>query len=287
MNNEETGFVAIDGQQIYYRVVGEGPPLVFVHGWTLNLSYWDAQVAHFAPRYRTYCYDWRGMGKSTGATPPFSMAQLGDELAGFIQAFHLERPVVCGHSEGGAIAAQYAATHPDAIAALVLADTDLNNAAERIVGVLGLLMTELFAFLEVRHDHNPLVAMMPNLEKSFYSRGFIASQPEYIAAWQQQLLSNSLAGVLNGLRAWDWRQDLAARIARLRAPTLLLWGMLDVMIELKQMQALQQSLGVASQLSTLAGSGHMTPVEVPAQFNRAMETFLNQNVSPERPTPVS
>ncbi len=278
MNGEKTGFIEIDGQQIYYRVSGDGPPLVFVHGWTLNLSYWDAQVAHFSEKYRTYCYDWRGMGKSSGATPRFTMEQLGAELKGFIDAFGLENPIICGHSEGGAIAGQYAATHPEAVSALVLADTDLNNAAEAIAGTLGLALTELFAYLEERAGHNPLVAMMPNLEKQLYAQNFIETHPDFIDAWRKQFLSNSLEGVINGLRAWDWRTDLAKQFQSFRAPTLLLWGMEDAMIHLQQMQTLQASLGAVSQLSTLGGSGHMTPVEVPDQFNTVMETFLREIV---------
>jgi pimeloyl-ACP methyl ester carboxylesterase len=279
MNTAETGFVEIDGQQIYYSIQGDGPPMVFVHGWTLNLNYWDAQVAHFSQNYRTYRYDWRGMGKSSGATPAFTMAQLGQELAGVIAAFGIQNPVICGHSEGGAIAAQYAATNPTAVRALVLADTDLNDVAETITGVLGLALTEFFAYLELKAGLDPLVGMMPNLQKELYSTDFIASHPEYIAAWQKQFLSNSLAGVINGLRAWDLRTDLSTQFKNFRAPTLLMWGLEDAMIRFGQMQRLQANLGGVSQLTTLAGSGHMTPVEVPEQFNRVMESFLDLNAS--------
>jgi pimeloyl-ACP methyl ester carboxylesterase len=271
----ETGFIEIDGQQIYYSIKGQGAPLVFVHGWTLNLSYWDAQVAYFSKKYRTYCYDWRGMGKSSGASPRFTMEQLGAELGGFINAFGIKNPIICGHSEGGAIAAQYAATNPSSLAALVLADTDLNNVAEAIAGTLGLALTEIFAYLELKEGKNPLVGMMPNLQKELYAANFIATHPEFISAWQQQFLSNSLDGVINGLRAWDWRADLAKEFKQLRVPTLLMWGLEDAMIRLEQMQGLQANLGGVSQLSTLAGSGHMTPVEVPEQFNKTMDTFLN------------
>ncbi len=276
----ETGFIEIDGQQIYYSIKGQGAPLVFVHGWTLNLSYWDAQVAYFSKKYRTYCYDWRGMGKSSGASPRFTMEQLGAELGGFINTFGIENPIICGHSEGGAIAAQYAATNPSSLAALVLADTDLNNVAESIAGTIGLALTEIFAYLELKDGKNPLVGMMPNLQKELYSANFIAAHPEFISAWQQQFLSNSLDGVINGLRAWDWRADLAKEFKQLRVPTLLMWGLEDAMIRLEQMQGLQADLGGVSQLSTLAGSGHMTPVEVPDQFNKTMDTFLNGLAAP-------
>lgn len=279
MQESQTGFKEIGGQKIYYRVVGSGPPLIFVHGWTLNLNYWDAQVAHFSDHFCTYSYDWRGMGKSSGDTPEFTMEQLGEDLAGFIASFDLDRPIICGHSEGGAIAAQYAAMHPDGLSALILADTDLNSVAASIAGKLEFELTDFFAHLEERHGKNPLEAMMPNLEKNLYSAGFIATRPDYIAAWRQQFLSNSVAGVINGLRAWDWRSDLSKQLKGLPVPTLLLWGMQDAMIRLDQMQAMQAQLGAVSQLSTLPESGHMSPVEVPETFNRVMEGFLQQQSS--------
>lgn len=276
---EEEGYVSVNGQRLRYRVRGEGPPLMFVHGWTLNLECWDAQADFFATRYRVYRYDWRGMGRSSGATPAFTMAELGEELKGVIDAFGLKKPIVCGHSEGGAIAAQYAATHPDDLVALILADTDLNSRGEELAGVMGLGLTDFFAMLEERAGHDPLAAMMPNLEKQFYSAGFIAKRPDAIAAWRAQFLTNSVSGVLHGLRAWDLREDLGGRLGALRAPTLLLWGMEDAMIPLALMQRLQGCLRTPSQLATLAGSGHMTPVEIPGRFNRAIYGFLSAHLA--------
>lgn len=287
MNGEESGFVEVHGQSIYYRVRGEGPPLVFVHGWTLDLGYWDAQTAYFSGKYRTYCYDWRGMGKSGGATPPFTMRQLGAELAGLIQAWGIEKPILCGHSEGGAIASQYAAEHPDSLSALILADTDINTLAEWIPGTVDLVLTEFFAYLEERKGLDPLAAMIPNLEKQFYSPDFVATHPGFIAAWRKQFLGNSLRGVLNGLRAWNWRTNLSRSLRNVKVPALLLWGTEDIMISLSQMQALQASLGGMTQLSALDGSGHMTPVEVPDRFNDVMEAFLAAHVSAESRLPDS
>lgn len=280
MTAAETGFVEIDGRKIHYSVRGDGPPLVFVHGWTLNLGYWEAQVAHFASRYRTYCYDWRGMGRSTGGSPRFSMDALGAELGGFIAAMGLAAPVVCGHSEGGAIAVQYAATHPDAIRALILADTDLNDVREAAIGAIRVSLTAFFARLQVRAGKNPLVGMMPNLQQQLYSPAFLAAQPAFIRGWQEQFLSNSVPAVVNGLWAWQWRRDVSRLLRQVRAPALLLWGREDRMIRLDEMQRLQRAFGGPSQLTTLAGAGHMSPVEVPEQFNRVVDAFLAQYAGP-------
>jgi pimeloyl-ACP methyl ester carboxylesterase len=278
MTMEEETYIEVDGHRIHYRVEGEGPPLVFVHGWTLDLSYWDAQAAHFSRNYRVYRYDWRGMGESSGATPPFTMEQLGQELGGFIEKMGVRHPVICGHSEGGAIVLQYVAVHPGAVAAVVLADTDLNRWAEFIPGVRRFWMTKFFVNQQMKKGKNPLEPMIPNLEANLYSPGFVASHGDFMAAWRKQFLGNSPEGVVNGLGAWTWRANAAKPLANLKAPVLLLWGQQDMLIRLGEIQSVQASLGGLSQLSTLAGSGHMTPVEVPEKFNEVMETFLQQHV---------
>jgi pimeloyl-ACP methyl ester carboxylesterase len=79
-----------------------------------------------------------------------------------------------------------------------------------------------------------------------------------------------------------WIEIGGKQIKALRTPTLLLWGMQDVMIHLNQMQTLQAALGAVSQLSILAGSGHMSPVEVPDQFNQVMEAYVEPYVSSEQ-----
>ena len=263
------------GKRIYYRVKGEGPPLIFVHGWSLNLNYWNEQVDFFSKKYRTYSYDWRGMGKSSGAEPAYTMKELGDELAGLIKAFAIEKPIICGHSEGGAIAMRYAVDYPNSVKALVLADTALNTKSLSRQEKTMYAITKLSIKINSLKGRDPLVAMIPQLKTSFYAQQFIDNNPEFIAAWEKQFASNTVPGIMNGMRAWDWRQDVGQGLGKVKAPTLLLWGMEDALIKLPYMQTIQLNLGEVSQLTTLKGSGHMSPVEVPDQFNKQMDSFLN------------
>ncbi len=280
MGNEETGFVEINGQNIYYRIKGEGPPLVFVHGWSLNLSYWDAQVAFFSKKYRTYSYDWRGMGKSSGATPAYTMDQLSDELKSFINAFKIENPILCGHSGGGSIVIRYAATHPDSNAALILADTALADSPQEVLkGIVGKSKEDsAFAkeLLSGTTRQELVDEMVPGVQLTFYAIEFVKSNPKFIAAWQKQFKSNSFEALKNGM-AWVFR---TTELNKVTAPTLLLRGMQDLVFSLEEMQEIQQHLVLeSSQLNQIKGSGHMTPVEVPDQFNELMDQFLNRVLS--------
>lgn len=110
--------------ETYYQQRGDGPPVVFVHGAVLDHSQWDPQVEALSDDFTTYAYDVRGHGWTGGSEHGvYSIDLFADDLAAFIDALGLERPVICGLSTGDCIAQVYAARHPDRLAGLVLADT--------------------------------------------------------------------------------------------------------------------------------------------------------------------
>jgi pimeloyl-ACP methyl ester carboxylesterase len=249
--------------------------MVFIHGWTLNLTYWNEQVEYFSKNYTTYTYDWRGMGESSHDTAAFSMGDLALDLVTFIETFKIKNPIVVGHSEGGAIAVRYAVDNPTSLKALILADTSLNTSISAIEGVIELELTKLFKNIERIFGKNYLIDMIPNLQKQFFSEDFIQNNPKAITAWQKQFVTNSIDSVINGLQAWELRKSSVQDVNKIQAPTLMLWGLEDAMIKLFDMQQIQENLSQASQLSILPGAGHMTPVEIPGIFNRTISDFLD------------
>ncbi|HEX6628748.1 MAG TPA: alpha/beta hydrolase [Gemmatimonadaceae bacterium] len=103
---------------IYYDVSGRaGPAVVFIHGWTHNLSVWDDQVAALISRYRVVRYDSRGFGRSTGYSDPSAEPQ---DLLTLLEALHIPRAYIVGHSRGGDIALRFAAAYPQRVSGLVL-----------------------------------------------------------------------------------------------------------------------------------------------------------------------
>ncbi|WP_332897242.1 alpha/beta fold hydrolase [Haladaptatus sp. CMSO5] len=108
----------------YYEEVGDGPPLVFIHGAIVDHNQWTPQVDALSDVFRTIVYDVRGHGRTGGsATDAYSIDLFADDLDALITALNLEKPILSGHSTGGCIAQVYAARYPDKISGLILADT--------------------------------------------------------------------------------------------------------------------------------------------------------------------
>jgi len=116
-----------DGVSIAYRVVGSGKPaLVFVHGWSCDQSYWDAQVPHFARQHKVVTIDLAGHGESGLDRNTWTMKAFGEDVVAVVKELGLDQVVLIGHSMGGAVIAEAAWRMPERVIGLVGADTFWN-----------------------------------------------------------------------------------------------------------------------------------------------------------------
>jgi pimeloyl-ACP methyl ester carboxylesterase len=115
-------FVEVDGNKIRYVDQGEGRPIVFVHGLGAQLHHFTGPIFdRFGPGYRLIALDRPGSGYSTrarGATG--ALSEQAAVIRRFIEELGLEKPLIVGHSLGGAIALALAVEHPDAISGVAL-----------------------------------------------------------------------------------------------------------------------------------------------------------------------
>ncbi|NJO67580.1 MAG: alpha/beta hydrolase [Rhodospirillales bacterium] len=107
--------LADDGEDIWLRVTGEGPPLVLLHEWASSHRIWEAFAHQLAPHFTVYRWDARGHGghPQRTSTPP-SLERMADDLANLIAHFDLQAPTVVGHSMGALTAWAYIGRHGSA-----------------------------------------------------------------------------------------------------------------------------------------------------------------------------
>lgn len=117
---------ATDGARIAYSTVGEGPPLVKAANWLNHLEHewespvWKHWVADLSQHHVFVRYDERGCGLSDWNVPDFSLDAWVRDLETVVDALGVERFALLGISQGGAVAAAYAARHPERVSHLIL-----------------------------------------------------------------------------------------------------------------------------------------------------------------------
>jgi pimeloyl-ACP methyl ester carboxylesterase len=112
-----------NGLKLAFSDHGRGdPPMVFIHGWACDRSYFDPQVEHFKATHRVVSIDLRGHGESDKPEGAYPVSQFADDVAWLIAELRLDRPIVVGHSLGGMIAVELATRHPQSARGIVMVD---------------------------------------------------------------------------------------------------------------------------------------------------------------------
>jgi pimeloyl-ACP methyl ester carboxylesterase len=132
-----TGKVVRDGVSLAYHEAGSGAdsPILFIHGFGCNGSYFRLQQQHFAASTRTVAVDLRGHGASDAPFQDYDPVGFADDLRWLCEHLGLERPIVVGHSMGGNIALKLAASAPNVVRAIVMIDTFVDGDATFIQGL--------------------------------------------------------------------------------------------------------------------------------------------------------
>src|SRR4051794_18749674 len=101
-----------DGTQIYYKDWGDGPPVVFSHGWPLSADAWKDQILYLASRgYRCIAHDRRGHGRSGQPWRGNDIDTYADDLATLVEGLDLKKAILVGHPTGGGEVARYIGRH--------------------------------------------------------------------------------------------------------------------------------------------------------------------------------
>jgi len=251
-------FVERDGVKLFYEdrgVDGDRSPLLLVHGWTCYHGHMAAQAAHFGPGRRVVSVDLRGHGQSD-VTGPFAIEQFADDLAWLCGQIDLRRPVVVGHSMGGMIAVQLAATRPDVVRAAVALDSpfvpgmDLSVMADTIAALQG-------------PDYRP--ALDATIAAMFGPHDDPAICAE-IAAAMSSAAHEVVATAFSSIAAWDGEAAIRASTVPILTIAATPDGWADAGHLVAECPHLMTGVTV--------GAGHFIQVLVPDQVNAMLERFL-------------
>src|SRR5262252_8058024 len=123
----DCGWLQVEQGQLFFECTGEGDPVVFLHGFGLDLRMWAPQFDAFRSAFRVIRYDLRGFGLSS--SPPVDEYAHEEDLNALLLHLGVKSVHVVGLSMGGGMALRFAAVHSQMVRSLVLADSTLDGYA--------------------------------------------------------------------------------------------------------------------------------------------------------------
>lgn len=248
-----------DGITLAYDEAGaHDPALVFVHGVACHKGFWTQQMTHFAPAHRAVAIDLRGHGSSDAPRQRYTVTAFADDLIWMCAQLGIDRPLVIGHSLGGLIALELAASSPERIAAAVLIDSvllpdgDRSTAVARLVAGLrsadaARTLSEYFSTFFAPYDRPSVNAWI--LSEAVQTPPHVTS-----SVWEESLRS--------------WNDERALR----PSPVPLLY--LDAGTPNADLTRAADH-NPRLMIGRTIGSGHFSPLQVPAQINSMLERFVS------------
>lgn len=251
------------GLRIAYRMEGEGPPAVLLHGFFGDHRVWRRQF-ELADSYTVVAWDTPGCGGSSVPPADFRIADYADCLAGFIEALGLERPHILGNSFGGTLAVALAVQYPSIPRSLVLADTYAGWSGSFTQEVVARRLSNSLPDLEL-----PTERVAAKWIPSFLTPSAPSSLMEEIGVITSEFNRDGMRVMIQALAEADLREVLPG----VEMPTLLIWGDEDARSPLSVAADLHARIS-GSRLVVIKGAGHLSHVEAPERFNAEVRDFI-------------
>lgn len=259
--------VKVNNISVYYKITGNGDPILLVHGHPFDHTMWDPQTAALSKLYQVITPDVRGYGKSSlPKTAPTQFADYATDLLALMDALAIKSFHLGGLSQGGQIIMEVFRQAPSRVKSLIFADT--------------------FASLDtpegkqVRYDtaarleKDGLDAYSDEVIYKMITPEHVSSQPDVSTHVLKMMKATSPKGAATALRARAERIDyLKEVLPAINIPTLVIVGREDEYTPVAKAEELQQNLQNCK-LVIIEDAGHMPNLEHPYEFNTAVLDFL-------------
>ncbi|MEK9824682.1 MAG: alpha/beta fold hydrolase [Methylotenera sp.] len=143
--------------QLHYQTLGQGQPLILLHGLFGSSNNWGTVARHFSQHYQVICVDLRNHGKSPHSASQ-SYANMADDLLELCDALSLEHIHLLGHSLGGKVAMQFAEQHPTRIDKLIVVDMAMRAYADAHTHLIEAMMAIDLNTVQSRHEVDSILS---------------------------------------------------------------------------------------------------------------------------------
>jgi pimeloyl-ACP methyl ester carboxylesterase len=271
-------FIDIGHTKVAYRCTGDGPDLVFVHGWPLHGDTWRNVVSEL-PGFTCHLIDLPGAGSSLAtASTPLTLQGHADSLGSVLDQLDLGRYAVVGHDSGGMFARLAAQKRTESVAALVLSGTEIPGHRSWQVALYALMA-------KLPGSGNVLKMLVSNdvLARSPLVLGGCFSDTDLINGEFGEIIADLFAdeAVMDSqmtlIKNFDHAvvDSLAEAHTQLTMPSLLIWGADDAFFPVDKARDMASQFAGDTRFETVANAKLFVHEERPAKFASLTRDFLS------------
>ena len=256
--------ITINSIEIFYKMTGQGEPLLLIHGLGSSSRDWDYQISVFAEQYQVIACDIRGHGQSSKPPGPYSVPLFAEDVVQLMQVLEIAPAHVLGISMGGMIGYQLAVDHPEMVKTLMVANCNpelpVHNFKDRLTIWQRELIVKLIGMRKMGQVLSERLFIKPEQEEL---RGI------FVQRWAENAPKAYLAS-MRAIVGWS----VVAKLAYLNMPVLVIAA--DQDYSFVDDKAAYIPMMPNAHMVIIEDSRHATPVEHPEAFNQAVLSFLAQ-----------
>ena len=252
--------VKVKNWNIYYEVIGEGNPVILLHGWLTNLETMRPIANGLSQNFKVYLIDVVGFGKSDIPEHPLNSNDFGDFLAELVKNLEIKNPILIGHSNGGRIIINAVGRGLIETKKIVLIDSAglKPKRSLKYYAKVGFFKTGKF-ILNMFPNNEKVKIFKEKLLNKVGSSDYKASAP---------VLKETMKKILN--------EDASKLLPQISCPTLLIWGTADTdtpISDAKKMEKLIPDCGLVEYI----GASHFSYLENLDNCNRVLNEFFKND----------
>jgi pimeloyl-ACP methyl ester carboxylesterase len=254
-------YADLGGYRMFYEEIGEGEPLVFLHGFTLDRRSWYGQAEYFKKDYRVIIVDALGHGKSDSPPERYGRFERVEDFHKFVEALRIKKMHLVGLSMGGSTAIGYALEHQDRLSSLALIST----------GASGYDIGKKFQkFDKLAKERSLEAARTAWLEMTL---AWFTDERAHVRELLTHMIKDFSGSVWMDPMRGKYRTQIDLEQAhKITVPTCIVAGVLDKVFVPLAVELHKKING--SRLVILPKLGHLLNLEDPIVFNNHLDAFL-------------
>jgi 3-oxoadipate enol-lactonase len=257
------------GSTLGYVDVGQGIPIILIHGLFLDHTAFDEQIKAFVDRYRIIAIDIHGHGASSELDRSMSLDEMAADYFDLVQQLGIQQAIWGGVSLGGMTSLRIAIYHPEAVLGLLLLNTNAGKGAEKKVPSLA----GLNAPLTMRFLWHTKFLKNKVLEAGLFGRTTLETKPELQRIWVEKMKPISSKSMKHAIEAVLSASSILDRLSSIQVPTIIAGGTEDTALPMAASRDIHERID-NSILVEIPQCGHSSSIEQPEQVTELLGQLL-------------